>query len=104
MKKIILSMGLGLFLLAFSMHVKTAVDSPMGLVTQEALAQGGTSGACGANGPTLGCRQSLSVGVVCVDYCLGTVTSANACKQAPCWFSCLWAADCAGGCGYCSLH
>lgn len=49
MKKIILAMGFGLFLLAFSMHLKTSVDSPMGLVTEEAMAQGTGTGGCSLN-------------------------------------------------------
>ena len=53
MKKIILSMGLGLFLLAFSMHLKTSLDSPMGLVSEKALAYytGGGSSGCTADDP-----------------------------------------------------
>ena len=37
MKKLILSMGVGLFLYAFAYHVTVSVDNPMKLVTQEAL-------------------------------------------------------------------
>ena len=44
MKKIILMLSMGLFLYAFSMHVKVSVDSPMQLVTEEALAQ--STGGC----------------------------------------------------------
>ena len=40
MKKIILSLGVGLFLWAFATHVKVSVDSPMQLVTEQAMAQG----------------------------------------------------------------
>lgn len=38
MKKIILMLSVGLFLYAFTMHVKVSLDSPMELVTEEAMA------------------------------------------------------------------
>ena len=52
MKKIILMLSMGLFLYAFTMHVKVSVDSPMELVTEKAVAH--ASGGC-ANGPFTGC-------------------------------------------------
>ena len=54
MKKLILSLGVGLFLSAFAYHATVSVDNPMKLVTEEAMVQATGSWSyvcCGTNCP-----------------------------------------------------
>ena len=58
MKKIILSLGVGLFLWAFATHLKVSVDSPMQLVTEQAMVHAtGGGGGCTS---TTDCYDSYS--------------------------------------------
>ncbi len=64
MKKLILSLGVGLFLSAFAYHVTVSVDNPMKLVTEEAVVYA-------TGGGTVDCYSTWATGGIWTIYKCG---------------------------------